>query len=146
MKYKILFSILGMILLLGSAIAGGIILAERDAKLTTEQTTALKDKGINDFETTKLNCNEEYCTFWVSKENVINSERRIEKYKEVCDEKTKICSQVEKTDVELLNERTAIVDNTIKGIANTIIIDNGKTDAKEDIGTDEKIIIGVKPK
>jgi hypothetical protein len=170
MKSKILFSILGMILLLGAVYAGGAMLSERNAKLTTEQSTALTTKGINDFQTTKLDCKEEYCTFWISKENVINSERRIEKYKEVCEDKIlevkpeecekeegtltdkevcikKVCNQVAKTEIELVNERTNIVDGAIEGIANEIIKDNSKSPIVSEVGTDEKVIVNsVKPK
>jgi hypothetical protein len=49
MKYKIIFSILGMILLLGASVyAGGVVLSSRDAVITTEQKIALTEKGIDE--------------------------------------------------------------------------------------------------
>jgi len=169
MRKQIIFSLLGMILLLGAVYAGGLAISQRQITLTTAQTTALTSKGINDVASSKLNCKEDYCTFWISKEGVINSERRIEKYKEVCteeiidvkpedcekeegrlDEKKlcykTICNDIAKTEEELLSERATISDDAIKSIADEIIVVSSKTPSKVEIGTDEEILIGVKPK
>lgn len=166
MKYKILFSLIGIVLLLGAVYAGGAALTQREASITEEQKETLTTKGINDFSITQLECKDEYCTFWITKKDVVNSQRRIEMYKEVCTE-TKLdikpelceenegnlnekeecikttCSQVLKNDVELVNERNYIVDNLIGSLADKIKVEGTK--APQIVkGTDEKIIITAK--
>lgn len=166
MKSKILFSIFGIILLLGMTYAAGITLSSREASITDDQKITLANKGISDFIITQLECKDNYCTFWITKKNVINSQRRIEMYKEVCTEgkvdikpeeceneggslnekkeciKT-ICSQVLKTDIELVNERNSIVDSLIGSLADNIKIDESK-EPEVIKGTDEKITITAK--
>jgi hypothetical protein len=116
-----------------------------------------------------MKCNDDYCTFWITKENVINSERMIQKYKEVCTEEridikpeecTKdnmrldeknicwetTCVQVLKTEEEMLNERISITDKAISSLADSIIVDAGKGRDNPDVGTDEEVLIGAKPK
>jgi hypothetical protein len=169
MKYKILFSILGIFLLLGMVVAGGIALTQRDATVTTAQRDALLSKEITDIKSTTMKCNDDYCTFWITKENVINSERMIQKYKEVCTEEridikpeecTKdnmrldekdicwetTCVQVLKDEKELLDERASITDKAISSLADSIIVDAGKGRDNPDVGTDEEVLIGAKPK
>ena len=146
MKSKTIFSLLGIILLLGMVVAGGLALSQREAKLTETQKDALLAKGITDIKSTTMKCNDDYCTFWITKENAINSERRIEKYKEVCDNRTKICSQVLKDEKELLDERIAITDKAISSLADSMIVDAGKGRDNPDVGTDEEVLIGAKPK
>jgi hypothetical protein len=166
MKSKILFSIFGMILLLGATYAAGVTLSSREASITDDQKITLATKGISDFIVTQLECKDNYCTFWITKKDVINSQRRIEMYRQVCVEskvgiepeeceneggslnekkeciKT-ICSQVLKTDIELVNERNSIVDSLIGSLADNIKVEGTK--APQIVkGTDEKITITAK--
>lgn len=161
MKSKILFSILGMILLIGSAIAGGVILSERTTSISETEKTVLSNANIKDVQVTELNCRTDYCTFWISKKDVINSERRIEKYKEVCTEQVidikpedcekengvldekkvcrkTVCNQVAKTEIELVNERNSIVDSALSEIAKDIVVTKSP---EVKVGTNEKVII-----
>jgi hypothetical protein len=153
MKYKIIFSIIGIFLLLSVTIADEMFLNQREANLTTAQKTPLLSKNINDIATTKLNCKDDYCSFWITKDNIINSEIRVERYKEVCTEEksdenrlfTKvICVKILKSERELLEEKTSITDKTISSLADSIIVNNQKSINNTNIGTDEKILIGSK--
>jgi hypothetical protein len=164
MKYKILFSILGIVLLLGMVIAGGVALSQREASLSTVQKNALLAKGITDIKSTTMKCNDDYCTFWITKENIINSERKIDKYKQACtdevlevkpeecekeggrlDEKDicweTTCNQVLKAEKEMLDERASITDKAISSLADSMIVDAGKGRDSPDVGTDEEVMI-----
>jgi len=153
MRSQILFSIIGIFLLLSVVIADEMFLNQREANLTPAQKTPLLSKNINDIATTKLNCKDDYCSFWITKDNIINSEIRVERYKEVCTEEksdenrlfTKaICVKILKSEKELLEEKTSITDKTISSLADSIIVNNQKSINNTDIGTDEKILIGIK--
>ena len=104
MKSKILFTIFGIIFLLGSVLAGGILLSERNATLTSAEKTELISSGIKDVQVTALNCKDTYCTYWIKKANVINSERRIEMYKDVC------TTPITKTDKEVCDEPVCTIE------------------------------------
>jgi hypothetical protein len=51
-----------------------------------------------------------------------------------------------KTEEELLKEKAQITDSIISSIADKIIEEESKSQVKSEIGTDEQILIGVKPK
>jgi len=139
-----LYSVLGILLIsilfLGLAVAGGLAIAERDSKLTKEQADALIEKGIVDFKSTEMICNKDYCTFWVTKEDVVNKQISIQATKQFCDEKTKVCSMIPKTEQELVSERNKIADDIISSVANKVIEEKAKT-VETKVSVDEVITI-----
>ena len=132
MKTKILLTIIATIFLVGLLIAGGVTLIERQSTIPTADKVLLNSAGINDVIVENLRCFDTYCMFWING-NGIQTEQRVEKYKEVCiiDEKDEkeigTCSIVLKSEEELIAERDKIVDNLIK---NGFFIQQGEDEKK----------------
>lgn len=148
MKTKLLLIIISTIFLLGVLIAGGVLITERNTTITAEDKAILIAKDIYDFKTTELKCKNNYCTFWIVKEGYINSEQKIDNFYNQCSytkinggEENKTCVLMIKTEAQLITEKNSITDELISKLAQNI-----KTETKSSttIGTEEKIIIGVK--
>ena len=134
-------------------IAGGVNIIERQADLTTAQENILKAAGVTDVSVSELVCNDEYCTYWITKKGVINKQIRIDRYKEVCivtkdgsydKEGVEIeapiveCNRVEIKAADLTKIRDKEVDMMLGTIAQTT--EDTKSEIK--IGNEELVRVG----
>lgn len=143
MKKQILTIIFG-ILLISLVIAGGIL--TKDADISVSEKDTLNKAGLNEVSVSDLNCYDTYCTFWIKQSGFVQSERRIEKYLDVCSDTedkegniTRVCNRVLKLDKDLTNERDSIVNNLLKSTAKDI--DDKSKSSITKLGEPVKVII-----
>jgi hypothetical protein len=145
MKSKILFSILGMVLLISLAVGADLILSERTTTISETDKTALISKNITEVMVSNLDCGIYSCDFTMDINNKTLT-RTVKKVKEVCVNTSIIvndinltkCYRANKTQIELIKERDALVDTTLSSLAKTVVITKPPITI---IGTDEKVII-----
>ena len=176
---KLIIALIVGIFLVGTIWAGGAIISERfiTDKLDTGVRDSLIQKNVSDVFITEMSCQENYCTYWITKTGKINSQRRISLFNNVCvdtpvyeqkevcsepkciiDEKEveicekpvckmetvlirtdKSCSDVQKTEAQLLAERdkdVASLLGTVAGVTST-----AKATTTSTIGIKERLIV-----
>jgi len=90
-NYRIIILMISLMIFTVFALAGDSISNQRVPVISDKDKDILIDKGINDISVSELDCNKDYCTFWINKEDIINTQEKIDISEYKCIEELRLC-------------------------------------------------------